>query len=332
MLWVTLLVSRLWKMSVIIGAMASIILLANVSLGAQGGNVFFPVGQGFTDVIPRQIVRTNDDRVYLIAGTGQFKTQLALYWTDTTGLPQAGDFGAMQTIEVNAEPISVDAVYDGADMIHILVNTREPALYDYPFNIRSNIAQPRIPIPAQPALVEGYYIGTSGLSAMIDLEGVLHIAYWANDNHIVHQPFRYEAAQNTLTAAAPLTQVDSVGSANHPVLAVSPLTNAVTIVWISEQGSPAQILARTRSAAGDWGTEERVSSAPVWVSTNAGISIDQGPSLLIDSEDTRHLAYVEDYADDGHYGHVDYARKAQADSGMDRYSRWQPTAITRRLP
>ncbi|MEZ4671858.1 MAG: hypothetical protein R3E39_28475 [Anaerolineae bacterium] len=301
-------------MTTVIALVMTFAVISRVSVQAQSENVSFPVGPGFTDVIPHQIVRTDDDRVYIIAAVGQYKTEIAIYWTGTPGLPQAGDFDQLQMINIKAEPISVDAVYDGADIIHILVNTRAPALYDYALNIRTNTVQPPITVPAHPATIEGVYMGTSGLSGMFDAEGMLHIAYWSNDDHIMYQPFRYDVAQNTLTEAEPATQVDSAGSANHPVLAVSPVTQAVTIAWVSEYENPAAIRARTRSESGEWGKEERVSTAPVWTSTSAGINIDQGPSLVIDHEDTQHLVYIEDYGSDGEYGHVHYVYKASTDS------------------
>src|SRR5436309_2922948 len=39
---------------------------------AAGDSVTFPIGPGATDVIPHQIIRTHDDRLYVFASQGQY--------------------------------------------------------------------------------------------------------------------------------------------------------------------------------------------------------------------------------------------------------------------
>jgi hypothetical protein len=113
--------------------------------------------------------------------------------------------------------------------------------------------------------------------------------------------------------------VDSAGNANHPSVAVSPFDNSLTVAWVSQSSSPAQILARSRSNSGAWGSIETVSTAPVWTSTFFGINIDQGPSLLIDSGGTKHLVYIENWDSTGSYGRLHYV----VNSG----SGWTDTAL-----
>jgi hypothetical protein len=72
------------------------------------------------------------------------------------------------------------------------------------------------------------------------------------------------------------------------------LDGSVTAVWISQASSPAQILAKTKRS-GSWGGIETVSNSPVWTSTDSGISIDQGPSLMIGPDGTKYLAYIENW-------------------------------------
>ena len=78
------------------------------------------------------------------------------------------------------------------------------------------------------------------------------------------------------------------------------------MAWISEATSPARILSRTRTSAGVWGSIETVSTAPVWISVNFGINIDQGPSLLISLDGTKHLTYIENWDSSGNYGRIHY--------------------------
>jgi hypothetical protein len=294
--------------------------------------VTFPVGQGFNDVIPHQIVRTADDQVYIFAPKGQYIDAISAYWTEEAGLPSEGSFtGQAEVPTPGSAPISVDAVYDGETFIHVLVNFRAGVLADFPFDTSSNMfLDPIIVVESVPG-IEGDYIGTSGISGMFDQEGNLHIVYWSNDNHISHNSFTYNSDENTLIAGEE-TQVDSAGQANHPIVAVSPLDDSVTVAWVSEASSPARILARTRDASGEWGDEEIASTAPVWTSVNFGINIDQGPSLVIGSDGTHHLAYIENYDSTNEYGHVHYVTKSPTsgwvDTAIDLYSHDPAMAIT----
>jgi hypothetical protein len=294
--------------------------------------VTFPVGQGFNDVIPHQIVRTAEDHVYIFAPKGQYIAAISAYWTEEPGLPTEDSFIGQAEVETTgSEPISVDAVYDGEQFIHVLVNFRVGALADFPFDTSSNTFLDPIMVVESVPGIEGDYIGTSGLSGMFDQSGNMHIAYWSNDNHISHNTFTYNADDNSLTPGEE-TQVDSKGKANHPVLAVSPLDDSVTVAWVSEASDPARILSRTRDASGEWGDEKIASTAPVWISTNFGLNIDQGPSLVIGSDGTHHLAYIENYDSTNEYGHIHYVTKAPAaaweDSAIDLYSHDPAMAIT----
>ena len=101
--------------------------------------ITFPVGQGFNDVIPHQIVRTAEDQVYVFAPKGQYIAAISAYWTEEAGLPTEDSFtGQAEVATEGSEPISVDAVYDGATFIHVLVNFRAGVLVDYPFDTSTN--------------------------------------------------------------------------------------------------------------------------------------------------------------------------------------------------
>jgi hypothetical protein len=113
--------------------------------------------------------------------------------------------------------------------------------------------------------------------------------------------------------------VDTAGSANHPALAVSPEDNSVTIAWVSEAASPYRILARTRTSAGAWGSLVQVSEGVPWTSRNAGVSVDQGPSLIIAPNGTRHLAYMGNWDTTNQYGRIYYASSSNGSS-------WQESA------
>ncbi len=297
------------------------LILPKQDLQAQSNYVSFAVAAGVTDVVPHQLVRTNDDRLYIVAVKAQYSTRVAVYWTPQAGLPTTNTFTGTTEIDVGTEALSTDAVYNGADIIHILTNTRGGVFYDTPFNIRTNTVQPRITIATNSGTVSGEYIGTSGITGMIDTTGVLHTVYWRNDKHIAYQGFTYNQGSNVLVPTGSSVQLDSGTSANHPALALSPLDNTITVAWFSDAVKPAKILARTRSTSGVWGAEETLNTAAPWTSVNSGINIDQGPSLVIDRAGTRHLLYIQDYDSTGSYGRVHYVRKAMGDNG------WTDTAL-----
>jgi hypothetical protein len=294
---------------------------------------YIKVGVGYVDVIPRQIVRTQDDRIYIFAVQALNSVNVTAYWTTTPGMPaSAADFRGSAQLNPPASqyPISVDAVYDGHTIIHVLVNENclEPFgsctpnsgnLVDHPFDITANSFRPAKLISSGNSTAAGFYPGSSGVSGMFDARGTLHIAYWAGSNHIDYAAFAYDASRDALTPVAGPTQLDTDGSANHPILAVSPWDGSVTIAWISQASAIPHVLARTKSAAG-WGDIEAVSdpSVKVWTSTSSGVNLDQGPSLLITADGMKHLAYIADRDSTGEYGHAHYASYTGASGWIDQ--------------
>lgn len=277
-------------------------------------------GAGFADVIPRQLVRTNDDRIYLFAVQAEGSKALKAYWTTSAGLPgSAAAFNGTAQTSDSAALLSADAVYDGGSIIHVLVNTQDGLLKDYPFDIRANTFRPAKNLATKNPTVSGNYLGTTGVSGMFDATGRLHIAYWSSNNHITYRAYTYTAASDTLNLVAGPTQLDTAGASNHPQLVISPVDNSVTVAWVSEATNPARILARNRAANGAWGAIETVSAAPVWTSPNFGINIDQGPSMVVDRNGIIHLAYIENFDATGDYGRVHYVTRSAAG--------WTDTAI-----
>ncbi|MEZ4672498.1 MAG: hypothetical protein R3E39_31740 [Anaerolineae bacterium] len=297
----------------------------------SGDITTFPVGPGFVDVIPRQLVRANNDRLYVFAGRQENTTAISAYWTTTPGLPTAStDFSGQATLQDTAAPISVEAVYDGAETIHVLVNNNNGILNDYPFSTATDSFLAPITIASGNPTVSGDYIGTSGVSGMVDMSGGLHVVYWSAGNHITHKLLSYDPVANTLTQLGEDTQVDTNGLANHPSVAVSPLDNSLTVAWVSESVGLPGIVARTRSADGRWDAPQLISTSPVWTSTTAGINIDQGPSLLITSTGVKYLTYIENWDRSGFYGHIHLVTNFGAgwvDTAVPHYSHDPAPAI-----
>lgn len=292
----------------------------------------FPIGPGGSDVIPHQIVRTKNDFLYIFSSQ-QSSTVLRVYRAKDAGFPNATeDFAAPIELTESREPISVDAVYDGDTIIHVLINTLAGEIKDHPFDVSANAFRSPITLASDGGTVgSGLYVGTSGISSMMDTNGMLHVVYWTNSDHILHRAYTYDGTANALSPVTDFTQVDEAGRANHPVIAISPLDNSLTVAWVSGDADPAQILARPRASDGTWGEIETASTAPVWISPANGLNIDQGPSLLIDSKGKRHLAYIEqiDYSV-GDYGRIHYVSNSGSgwvDQGLNAFSHDPALAI-----
>lgn len=324
--------SQLPKLFMLCWVMAIFMLQGGTLAQSGDSTTFFLVGTGYIDVTPRQFIRTANDRAYIFAGQAQYTTDIVAYWTPSAGLPNNGAFSGQALTSVDSDPFSVDAVYDGANTVHVLVNTRGGKLYDIPFDTTTNTFKARITVASNMGSIQGDYIGTGGMSGLFDTAGTLHIAYWTNNNHIVHLGLSYNASNNSLNEVIAPTQLDTQGSANHPVLAISPQDGSVTVAWVSESSNPVRILSRTRASSGNWGNEEVVSSAPVWFSTSGGLNIDQGPSLVIGTDGTRHLTYIEDSDQTGDYGRVHYVSRVVGgnwvDQALNTYSHDPSVAIT----
>ncbi len=266
------------------------------------------MGPGGADVIPHQIVRASSNFLYLFSSQDS-SSLLRVYRTNNAGFPNsASDFAAPITVNESSSLLSVDAVYNGGTIIHVLINLRNGEIKDYPFDTSTNSFKPAITLATDGGSVSGSpYVGTSGISGMMEPGGTLHVGYWTNSNHILHRSYTYNSGANTLTPTGDFTQVDTAGNANHPSLAISPANNSLTVAWISQAVNPPQILTRTRQSNGTWGSIETASTSPVWTSPSNGLNIDQGPSLIIDSSGTKHMAYIQEFdASVGDYGRIHY--------------------------
>jgi hypothetical protein len=293
----------------------------------------FSIGPGWADVIPHQIIRTAEDRLYFFGSKGDSSPVLITYWTAASGMPDSGaDFSGSLQINNGANILSTTTVYDGSHIIHVLTNGLDGKIIDRPFDTSSNEYKAAMILATGGATVSGAYVGTSGVTGMMDKSSVLHLAYWSNGNHIVYLAYSYDVSQDALTKIDGPTQLDTRGSANHPSLAVSPLDGSITVAWVSQAGSPARILTRTKMS-GIWGSIATASSAPVWTSANSGVNIDQGPSLVIGLDGVKHLSYIEDWrvTAPNDYGRIHYVTDTGSgwvDQYIGSYSHDPALAIT----
>lgn len=291
----------------------------NFASVASAASVYFPLGLGLTDAVPHQLVRASNDRLYAIVLRGQYSNQLRAYWSTAAGLPTSGSNFASTAVNTSAEIVSVEMAYSGGNYIHALVFNRSGQLLDYVLDIGSQSFRAPLTIATGLPTISGEYVGSSGISAGWDDDGNLHVGHWGAGQHIIYRRYTYNPSAHTLNLEDGPTQVDTAGSANHPALAVSPEDNSVTIAWVSEAASPYRILASTRSSTNSWGSVAQVSEGVPWTSRNAGVNVDQGPSLIIGADGTRHLAYMGNWDATNQYGRIYYASSSNGSS-------WQESA------
>ncbi|MBI3241005.1 MAG: hypothetical protein HYZ49_01765 [Chloroflexi bacterium] len=278
----------------------------------------FSIGAGLVDAIPHQIIRASNDKVYAFVAQAQYSSQINGFYTPSAGLPSSGaNFSAITPFSDSFNIVTIETVYDGSNIIHVLWLNRNGDLKDRPFDTSAHAYKSIITVATGLPTIVGDYIGTSGVSAVMEPGGKLHIAHWSkdgsNNTHISHRAYTYNSGTNALTLVAGPTQVDTdvTHQPNHPAIALSPLDSSITVAWVSSATTPREIMARTRTSAGVWGSVENISTVgEPWTSTNAGINIDQGPSLLIDSSGTRHLAYMGHFEGSNPYGRIYYASKS----------------------
>jgi hypothetical protein len=284
--------------------------------------IYFPIGPGGADVIPHQIVRTQNDHLFIVAYL-PYINNILIYWSKTPGFPQsASDFTSI-SLGTSGAPISVDTAYDGLRYVHIISNLNNGQLWDYVFDVNKSSIVASKDLAVDSATITGDYAGTSGASAMFDRNLILHLVYWRQGNQISYLSFQEDAQSGSLGKLDGPTRLDSDGKSNHPVLAVSPLDNSVVAAWVSEAVDPVKIIVRAKNNQGTWSGPTTVSNAPVWHSTNSGINIDQGPSLIIDGNGNKHLTYIQNYDTTGDYGHVHYVKgdvSGWVDSPLNFYS------------
>jgi hypothetical protein len=294
-------------------AIVMLVLVTNflTPISSSASTLYFRVGSGYNDNIVHQLVRADNDRIYIFAGYSQYSSIVQAYWMTTPGLPtSSSSFDGSSSFTENANIISTEAVYGGGTNIHVLTNLQNGTLKDHIFSTSTNTFKTPITISTNSSTVSGDYLGSQGVSAAFDGAGKLNIAYWSTGNHVIYLAYTYDASANTLNLVQGPTQIDTSGSANHPALAISPLDNSVTIAWVSQATNPAKILAKISVDGISWSTAQQVSATTggdPWVSDNAGKNIDQGPSLIITSNGEKHALYMETFDSTGDYGRMHYS-------------------------
>jgi outer membrane protein assembly factor BamB len=206
--------------------------------------------------------------------------------------------------------------------VHVLLNLQDGTIRDLPFNTLTNTFLATKILSSGNPVVSGGYVGTSGISSLISSQGTLHVAYWSPDNHITYAGYSYDIQTDILTQISGSTQLDGSESSNnnHPSLAISPVDGTITVAWVSGTNGAGNIWSKTTNISGVWGNAEKVNTSAAWTSPDSGINIDQGPSLIVTTDGTRQLVYIQNWTVEAPYDYGKIHYVTNAGSGwVDQY-------------
>jgi hypothetical protein len=285
-------------------------------------STYFSIGQGATEVIAHQIVRTNADKVYIFAYAGSGSSILKAYWTVNPGLPNSSsDFAGSTQVSDSSVIIFNDVIYDGNQTIFVITNNMAGQVKIYPFSLTTNtFLSPSILATDSLALLGGS--GTAGVTGVLDNTGRLHLAYVTSSFHINYRIYQYDQPSNVLNLLNSFSTLDgSPGQNNHPLLAYSAFDDSVALFWIEgiQQSVYGNLYVRIKSASNTWSGQTKINNSDVWTSNYGnGISVDQGPSALSDSSGTFQLIYIEDIGQVADYGRIHYVTKTITGPWIDQ--------------
>lgn len=255
------------------------------------GNRSVQVGAGFTDVSPHQIVRTTTDILYLIVPTCDSYPScpgntLRVYKANQSGVPST--FAEQDTGHRPSGIGSSAVAIDGNNLIHVAWNDRAGSLNYRTFNTSTNLWSTTTVVGSTGWTNFGQ--GNQGVALALDANGAPHIAYTA----VVNSIRRVNYANKTGASWSTPATVDDApfGSNQHawsPTLAFYPNGNLLLSWYVgSFNYTPdGTIYFRTRSGQnGTWGTRQTIAGDTLMT------AIDNGPSLLITSDGTAHVTFL----------------------------------------
>jgi hypothetical protein len=250
-----------------------------------------PVGPGFSDVSPHQLVRTAADVLYTVVPTCDSypdcpNNSLRAYRADQPGTPTS--FTEQDRAHRPAGGIGSSAVaIDGADTIHILWNDRSGAVRYATFATSTNLWGPSISIASTNWIDFGQ--GDEGVALALDANGMPHAVWSARGSDGVLHVFYGNKGGNWSPQ-----QVDDIPLTNnrralHPTIAFK-ADNTLVVAWLEGtfNYTPDGIIrVRTRDGNGSWSATQTINDPD-----GAMTTIDNGPSLLVTPDGTVHLTFV----------------------------------------
>lgn len=258
---------------------------------------------GYTDVSPKQVVRTWGGRVYIFAvdcasypceATGQ---TIRAYKGDQDGIPSS--FTRMDTADEHSGIAGWAVGIDSAGIVHVawtyrtsVGDTLEGLRYAQYDTVTDQWGSATTIVSG--GLTDGVGQGVQTVSLAVDGSDVPHIVYLSGNGTNRRLYYRNRSGGTWSSATQLDTGVSYTGNlrAWHPNIAFDDSGNRV-VAWVrgsfndTDDGTVYSIVYRS----GAWQTEVAVSTASA-----ALTSIDQSTSLLVTPDGTYHIAYISTIA------------------------------------
>lgn len=266
------------------------------------------VGPGFSDVSPHQIVRTSDNRLWVVGQDGNNTTatadgshasKLHLYRADQTGTPSsfteqdaahAPGFAAGTS---NSGVITCALAVDGSDTLRVAWLEKTSATAGTLKYQAISSASPawNTPVVLDGATHWGGDQGAEGVALALDAAGAPHVAYTKSDGSHLRVAYLNKVGGNW-SSIVPAVDDAAFGNnqgAWHPTLAFYP-NGDLLLAWYvgSFNYTPdGTIYFRTRTHTnGAWGVHTTI------IGDTLMSTIDNGPSLLITPDGIAHVTFL----------------------------------------
>lgn len=251
------------------------------------------VGPGTTDPSPRQLVRTSGDVLYVVAPNGTVYSpsapttpKLVVWRANKPGTPDS--FAAMDSAHAPGGGVnSAAAAIDGADQIQALWITPGRIGYGV-FDTASNLWQSRMTLAE--TNWTSYGQGDEGVALAVDAHGNPYAVWNYLDPNGMLRLHLAIGTGGGFGAPMQVDDIDANGGARHPSVGFAPNGDFV-VAWIDGDGgysTPGTVRTRVLHPNGVWDPSYAVPGE------TAGSSLDQSCSLLIGTDGTRHITFLND--------------------------------------
>ncbi len=273
-----------------VGIVAALVSIGGPTAVRAAGNHTIPVGPGFTDVSPHQLVRTSGNVLYTVAPTCDSypdcpSNTLRVYRANQAGTPTGftEQDSAHRPSGIGSSAIAID----GADTLHVLWNDRAGIVNYRTFSTAANTWSATTVVASSNWTDFGQ--GDEGVALAVDSSGMPH-AVWSGkgSDGILHV---FYGNRGGSWSAQQVDDLALTGNrrALHPTVAFAP-NNSLVVAWLEGTFNYAPdgiIHVRTRDVNGAWATTQTINDPD-----GAMTTIDNGPSLLSTADGTIHLTFL----------------------------------------
>lgn len=271
----------------------------------SGRNYKIPVGPGYTDVSPKQLVRTSANRLYVAASTcnaypcTDLSQKLQMFQATSTAIPVG-----FKHVDANAEPSGVATVaiaIDDNNRIHVAWTDRTSSgssinrLRYTTFDTATNTWSGQIETidASLNVSLDGGGQGVQSVALALDANAVPHLVYLrqasADSGRRIYYRNRIGGSWGAAQRLDDGIDYGANQKAWHPNLAFD-TAGRILAVW--ERGSfnasnDGTIFGRVRETNGTWQTTVNISGTDA-----ARVTIDQSTSLLITPDNRYHITWL----------------------------------------